>query len=129
MSISMMMGLHPEADGRVEEAMATAARHAMFCATMCVSCVDACTAEDMDMRQCVRTCLDCADVCHAASRLAVRQTGRNVMIVRAMLELCAHACEACAEECERHAHAHCQLCAKMCRECAQDCRTALASAR
>lgn len=127
MSISKMLALHPDADGGVNEALALAARHAMFCAEMCTSCADACSAEEMDMRQCIRLCLDCADICQAASRLAVRQTGQNAMILRAMLELCAHACEACAEECETHGHEHCRLCAEMCRECAQDCRTALAA--
>jgi uncharacterized membrane protein len=127
MSISKMMALHPGADGAVNEALALAARHAMFCASMCTSCADACSAERMDMRQCIRLCLDCADICQAASRLVLRQTGQNALILRAMLELCAHACEACAEECAKHAHEHCRLCADMCRECAQDCRTALAA--
>lgn len=127
MSISTMLALHPHADGAVNEALALAARHAMFCATTCTSCADACSAEVMDMRQCIRLCLDCADICQIASRLMVRQTGENMMILRAMLELCAHACEACAEECERHDHEHCRLCAGMCRDCAQDCRSALAS--
>lgn len=127
MSIAKMMTLHPDADGRVNEALATAARHAMLCAEMCTSCADACSAEEMDMRQCIRLCLDCADICQAGSRLTLRQTGQNVTIRRATLELCAHACEACAEECDRHAHEHCRLCAEMCRECALDCRKALAS--
>jgi hypothetical protein len=127
MSIAKMVALHPDVDGRVNEALATAARHTMFCATMCISCADACSAEEMDMRQCIRLCLDCADICQAGARLMVRQTGQNTMMLRAMLELCAHACEACAEECAKHPHAHCGLCAEMCRECAQDCRTALAN--
>jgi hypothetical protein len=36
-------------------------------------------------------------------------------------------CDACAVECERHEHEHCNLCAQMCRECAEDCRNAAAS--
>lgn len=127
MSISKMMALHPGVEGPINEAQALAARHAMFCALMCTSCADACSAETMDMRQCIRLCLDCADICQTTARLAVRQTGHNMKTLRATLELCAHVCEACAEECERHEHAHCRLCAEMCRECAQDCRGALAS--
>lgn len=123
MSIRDMIALHP--DGQVNDLLAKAARHAMFCSAMCTSCADACSAEPMDMHQCIRICLDCADICAAAARLAVRRTGENVRTLRAMLELCAHACEICAEECERHEHAHCRLCAEMCRECAQDCRSAL----
>jgi hypothetical protein len=127
MSIANMMALHPGADGAVNEKLAAAARHAMFCAAMCTSCADACSAEEMAMRQCIRLCLDCADICQAASRLAVRQTGDNIRMLRAMLEVCTHACETCAEECEKHEHGHCRLCAEMCRECARDCRTALSA--
>lgn len=125
MSIHEMISRHPDVAGELNEPLATAARHAMFCALMCTSCADACVAEDMDMAQCVRSCLDCADVCTATSRLAVRRTGQNVEVLRAMLELCARVCDACATECERHGHGHCELCARMCRECAADCRAAL----
>ena len=114
MSIHEIIARHPDVAGEVNEALATAARHAMFCALM-------------DMSQCVRTCIDCADVCTATSRLAVRRTGQNVEVLRAMLETCIRTCELCAEECERHAaeHGHCELSARMCRECADDCRKAL----
>ena len=125
MSIHEMIALHPDVGGELNEILATAARHAMFCSAMCTSCADACAAEAMDMRQCIRMCLDCADICGATARLAVRRTGENVRMLRATLELCARACDLCAEECERHEHGHCRLCAQMCRECAQDCRNAL----
>lgn len=121
MSIQKMLALHADVSGDVNETLATAARHAMFCAEMCTSCADARSAEEMDMRQCIRSCLDCA----ATARLAIRRTGENVAVLRAMLETCIRTCELCAEECARHEHAHCQLCAEMCRECAEDCRKAL----
>lgn len=124
MSIHKMIALHPDVED-LNETLATAARHAMFCAVMCTSCADACTAERMDMRQCIRICLDCADVCNAAARLAVRRAGQNVEVLRTMLEACARTCELCAEECERHEHGHCKLNAEMCRECAADCRAAI----
>ena len=125
MSIHKMISLHPDVAGNLNEDLATAARHAMFCALMCTSCADACVAERMDMTQCIRSCLDCADVCEATSKLAVRRSGRNVEVLRATLELCARVCDLCAAECERHDHEHCKLCATMCRECAADCRKAL----
>jgi hypothetical protein len=125
MSIHKMIALHPDVGDDFNETLATAARHAMFCAVMCTSCADACGAEDMDMRQCIRSCMDCADVCEATSRLAVRRTAQNVEALRAMLEVCVRVCELCAEECERHEHEHCGLCAEMCRECARDCRAAV----
>jgi len=125
MSIHMMIALHPDVGDDFNEVLATVARHAMFCSTMCISCADACSAEKMDMRQCIRSCLDCADVCDAAARLSIRRTGQNVAVLRAMLETCIQACEYCATECERHKHGHCKLCAEMCRECAKDCKKAL----
>lgn len=125
MSIHEMIALHPDVAGTPDEALATAARHAMYCDLMCTSCADACAAEDMDMRQCIRTCLDCADVCAATARLAVRRTGRNVEMLRAQLDACIRSCDLCAQECARHEHGHCRLCADMCRECAADCRAAL----
>ena len=124
MSIHKMIELHP-AVAELNEELATAARHAMFCAVMCTSCADACSAEDMDMRQCIRSCLDCADVCETTAKLAVRRTGENVAVLRSMVETCICTCELCAEECARHEHEHCRLCAEMCRECAEDCRKAL----
>ena len=125
MSLEKMISLHPDVAGDVNDALATAARHAMLCSLFCTSCADACAAEPMDMRQCIRTCLDCADVCAATARLATRRTGQNIELLRAQLETCIRACEICAAECGRHDHEHCRLCAQMCRECAEDCRKAL----
>ena len=127
MSIHKMIALHPDVAGNLNEALATAARHAMFCTAMCTSCADACSAEQMDMRQCIRTCLDCADICAATTNIAIRRTGQNVEVLRMTLQTCIRTCELCAEECGRHDHEHCNLCAEMCRECAGDCRKALAT--
>ena len=124
MSIRKMIALHPDVHGHVNQPLADAVHHAMYCAKMCQSCADACSAEAVDMTQCVRLCLDCADICDAAANVALRQTGMNDAIVRETLELCARACDVCAAECEKHDHEHCKLCAQMCRECAADCRNA-----
>lgn len=125
MSLHKMISLHPDVGENFNEVLATAARHAMFCAEMCTSCADACVAEEMDMAQCIRSCLDCADVCAATGRLAIRRTAQNVETLRLMLETCARICALCAEECARHEHEHCQLCAEMCHECAAGCRKAI----
>nr|WP_232496309.1 four-helix bundle copper-binding protein [Novosphingobium kaempferiae] len=124
MSLHNMIALHPDVE-TLNEDLATAARHALFCAALCTSCADACLAEAGQMRQCIRVCLDCADVCAVTSRIAVRRTGSNVAVLGAMIETCIFTCEACARECARHEHEHCRLCAEMCRECAADCRKAL----
>ncbi len=127
MSIAKMIAAHPDVAGNLNEPLALAVRHAMFCSILCTSCADACAAEEnpAHMRQCIRTCLDCADICAATARVATRRTGSNEAVLRAMLEACIRACEICAEECARHDDDHCRLCAEMCRECARDCRAAL----
>ena len=129
MSIAKMIAAHPEVGDDFNEPLALAVRHAMFCAAICTSCADACSAEDMDMRQCIRTCMDCADVCDATFKLATRRTGSNEALLQEMLQLCITACDTCAEECARHDHEHCRICAEMCRECARDCRAAVESIR
>ncbi|HEY6916589.1 MAG TPA: four-helix bundle copper-binding protein [Allosphingosinicella sp.] len=125
MSIAKMIAAHPDVAGNLNEPLAQAVRHAMFCAAICNSCADACVAERMDMRQCIRTCLDCADICEATYRVATRRTGSNEVVLREMLQLCITACDVCAEECARHDNDHCRRCAEMCRECADDCRAAV----
>ncbi len=129
MSIRKMISLHPDVvkSGHVNQALGDAVRHAMYCAKMCLSCADACAAEEMDMVQCIRMCLDCADVCDATTNLGLRRTGHNEKILTEMLEFCARVCDECAAECERYEHDHCKLCAQMCRECAEDCRKAAES--
>ena len=125
MSIRKMIAAHPDVAGHINEPLTLAVRHAMYCAVICTSCADACAAEKMDMRQCIRVCLDCADICTATMKVAARRTGENEAVLRATLRLCVEACETCAAECEKHAHDHCRRCALMCRECADDCRAAM----
>jgi hypothetical protein len=124
MSIAKMIAAHPDVAGNLNEPLATAVRHAMFCTAICTSCADACQAEEMDMRQCIRACMDCADVCDATFKVATRRTGSNEKVIKDLLTLCAAVCDDCAAECERHEQGHCRLCAEMCRECARDCRSA-----
>lgn len=125
MSIEKMIKLHPHVGSDFNEPLVTAARHAMLCSLFCTSCADACSAEPMDCRQCIRICRDCSDVCDATAHMAMRRTGSNIAVRRAALELCIQACDACAAECDKLDHAHCRLCATMWRECADDCRNAL----
>ena len=127
MSIEKMISEHPDVDGHLNDPLAKAVRHAMYCAAICNSCADACLAEDdpAGRRDCIRKCLDCADICAATTRVASRRTGSNQEILRAMLELCAQACDDCSEMCSKHEDDHCKRCAEMCRECAEDCRTAM----
>jgi hypothetical protein len=99
------------------------------CAEACTTCADACLSEDTiaDLTTCVRTNLDCADICGTA-RVLSRHTGYDANLSRGILAACATACEACGNECGRHAdkHGHCRICAEACRTCEQACRNLLA---
>lgn len=125
MSIKEMIREHPSVGENYNDSLAEAVKHAMYCAAICNSCADACSAEEAEMRRCIRLCTDCSDVCTATYRVASRRTDENRQLIRSVLAVCIEACETCAEECEKHDHAHCRRCAKMCRECADDCRKAL----
>lgn len=127
MSIAEMIKSHPDVAGNLNEPLALAVRHAMFCSAICTSCADACLAEKMveEMRQCIRLCLDCADVCTATFKLATRRTGSNELVIEEALQLCVTACDLCAEECAKHDNDHCRRCAEMCRETSRDCKAAL----
>jgi len=127
MSIEAMISEHPEVGDDYNGALGQAVRRAMYCAAICNSCADACSAEDMDMRQCIRLCQDCSDVCEATYRISTRRTGHNRQRIRTMLAICIEACRICEEECARHDNPHCRRCAKMCSECAEDCERALES--
>ena len=58
MSIRKMISLHPASKKTVNQALGDAVHHLMYCSKMCLSCADACMAEQMDMTQCIRLCLD-----------------------------------------------------------------------
>lgn len=131
MTIGPMIATHPDVKGSLNETLARCIEECASCAAVCTSCADACLAEDMvaDLRQCIRQCLDCADVCAMAGTLGIRRTGTHEGLIRQAMELCALACQECAEECARHAgaHEHCRLCADHCRRCETLCRDAAAS--
>lgn len=129
MSIAKMIAAHPDVAGNLNEPLALAVKHMMYCAAICTSCADACAAEEVDAmrRQCIRVCADCADVCDAAFKLATRRTGSNEALLQTMLRTCIEACIICADHCAMHEDEHCRRCAEMCRECAADCEKALAT--
>ncbi|MFN2100080.1 four-helix bundle copper-binding protein [Altererythrobacter sp. MF3-039] len=121
MSIKEMIKEHPQVGADYTVELGEAIRHAMYCAAICNSCADACSAEPMDMSDCVRKCMDCSDICTAFTRIASRRTGGNVTVIKSLLEACIIACKVCAEECAKHDNAHCKRCEQMCRECFEDC--------
>ena len=89
------------------------------CAMACEYCAYACLQEpDMKkMSHCIALDRDCADIC----TLAARMIRRNSAIAMQILLLCEEACRACAAECRRFDHDHCQQCANACDACAEIC--------
>jgi len=86
----------------------------LTCIVACEKCITHCIKAGN--QECVRLCLDCADVC----ALCVRLEARNSEFARDMFALCTKVCEACAEECGKHAQNHetCKDCAVACTQCA-----------
>lgn len=98
------------------------------------SCIDACIQAAVASDRCANACLrepevarltrcivlnnDCALLCKTTTSLI----SHGSPFARALSELCASACDACAEECGKHAHHHCQVCAEACRRAAEECR-------
>jgi hypothetical protein len=99
------------------------------------SCIDACLACAVVCNQCATECLNEEDV--AAQVECIQLDRQCVVICIAAAQLmsiggehathlcaeCAEICDACADECEKHAHMeHCKACAVTCRNCADECR-------
>jgi hypothetical protein len=91
------------------------------CATQCDICYRACLEEKeaAHLIKCIGLDRECADLCRLTASLLVRGAER----IDKYLKLCAEVCTACAEECEKHKHDHCQKCAHLCRSCAEACLT------
>ncbi len=130
MKTAAMLETYPATMNVDRELLARAIDTLVECSQACTACADACLSEEMvaDLRKCIRTDLDCADVCATTARVLSRHTAYDANITRAVLEACAVACRACADECESHAgmHEHCRVCAEACRACEAVCAELLA---
>lgn len=91
------------------------------CAAACNHCATACLDEqDVKMMvKCIKIDLDCAAICSLTATLLARGSEHG----KHLLKECIEVCNACAEECEKHAHMeHCKTCAEACRKCAEACK-------
>jgi len=92
------------------------------CIQACNSCSTDCLREpDVSMlAKCIQLDTDCADICALTSQYL----SRDSQFGRALAKQCAVVCEACAQECDKHAShmVHCKQCAEICRRCAEECR-------
>ncbi len=128
-----MLETYPQSINIDREQLAVTIDSLIDCSEACTACADACLSEDMvaELTKCIRTNLDCADVCATTARVLSRHTGYDANISRTLLEACATACQACAEESAMHAdmHEHCRVCAQACRDCENACRDLLLAMR
>jgi|SRR5687768_6225157 len=95
------------------------------CATECNHCLTACLEEQnvSMLVNCIKLDIDCAAICSFTASLLARNSAHG----RHLLRECIEVCNACAAECEKHAHhhEHCKKCAEACRACAEACSSLL----
>lgn len=87
--------------------------------TACNVCFDACLNEPyVDHRaDCIHLDRDCVDICSLLSQTIARNSPNIEALAAAYVEIC----RACAEECGKHEHDHCQQCTVACEACAKAC--------
>lgn len=90
------------------------------CIAKCNHCFKSCLEESevQMMAKCIKLDKECAEICS----LALSLVSSDSEFVKAILKVCAEACEKCGQECKKHAYPHCQECAKACESCAAVCR-------
>ncbi|ABF44000.1 hypothetical protein DEIPH_ctg139orf0180 [Deinococcus phoenicis] len=134
-AVQQMLQTHPRGNQVADPQALLECINACFeCAEVCTSCADACLGEQGHLAhlvRCIRLNLDCADICDTTGRTLLRQTEPDMNVLRAQVQACLVACQACGDECERHAREmnmqHCAVCAESCRRCAQACQNLLNS--
>ena len=62
--------------------------------------------------------MDCAAICKTGASYVARHSG----FAENVLGVCQAICEACANECMKHAKGYFRRCARICRECAALCK-------
>lgn len=106
------------------EKFATCIEACVECANECEHCATACLNEKdvAHMAKCIEIERYCADLCRMSAAFMARSSEATEHYAKELCALCAHVCEDCAKECEKHSHMeHCKACAEACRECAKAC--------
>jgi hypothetical protein len=67
---------------------------------------------------CMQACRDCAEHCWFCSSYMARES----RLPPGARQLCAKACDICAEECRNSGLDYGSLCEQACRHCAEECR-------
>lgn len=125
MRTSEMIMTHPVKPQYDPESMDEFLLAVAACEQTCISCADACLAEEMrdQLVRCISINHDCADICMVTARLVARQTSPDLKVIQSQVQTLAMACHSCKEECRKHAsmHEHCRICAEACARCADSC--------
>lgn len=91
------------------------------CISVCNHCSFACLDEDnlKMLVNCIKLDIDCAAICTLTASLLARGSEHGKHLIKECIEVC----NACANECEKHAdhHDHCKTCAEACRACIVAC--------
>ena len=92
----------------------------------CNHCADSCLQERYAkmMAKCIALDMDSAAICATA----VGAMARGSAHAKAISGVGAEICQACGDECEKHAMEHCKKCAEACYQCAQECQKMAAMA-
>jgi hypothetical protein len=86
---------------------------------VCAWCADQCIQlSDSNMVECIRACEEVVEIGETLLALAPRSSRFTPDVARAFEQ----AAQACAQECGRHQHAHCQECASVLSEATQSVR-------
>lgn len=110
-------------DDGISEDMRVALHDFVESANVTEWCAEQCIDEGPQMAECVRLCRDVADI----ARMNAQLLARDSEFGPEMAELFIVAAEACAEECAKHSHRHCQECAEVLPRAARATRKMLAS--
>lgn len=94
------------------------------CEVACSACADACLSEpDVNsLIDCIRVNWDCSEICGTVARVLSRRGSASAdldSLIHAALDVTRR----CEKECRHHAssHEHCRLCAEACHACVDKC--------
>lgn len=100
----------------------------VLCDQACLLCANACFGDRSgELHSCIQEALNCSDVCRTTTALLLRRVPGPAVLLRAQLEACIAACQACLNACSEHnaTSRACGVCGEICRECEDACYVAL----
>jgi len=99
-------GMDLKLDQALTDEMRVALHDFVQSANVCEWCAERCIDHGPEMSECIRLCRDVADL----ASLNVKLITRDSVFGPELAEVFITAADACAQECARHPHSHCQEC-------------------